>query len=225
VLKDLALSDADMLAAANALQEQLTVACLELRHDALPAAVDVYAQFNQLEGRGARALCEVLEEVRGMGLAYTRVLKLHHNRLPDAAAEPIARLLRAHVQHPEYRGGPAVVQELHLSHNRLSPLGLRAICDAVTASRAYPFQAHDRSRVPLWVRAEQAPPRPLAPAPRPPASARRALSVRGGCPQNPAGRLRAVVGDAALVCDAQGQTCGPRRCGRKPVPPFHCQVE
>ena len=177
MLKDLALSDADMLAAANALQEQLTVACLELRHDALPAAVDVYAQFNQLEGRGARALCEVLEEVRGMGLAYTRVLKLHHNRLPDAAAEPIARLLRAHVQHPEYRGGPAVVQELHLSHNRLSPLGLRAICDAVTASRAYPFQAHDRSRVPLWVRAEQAPPRPLAPR-APPARLRTARAER-----------------------------------------------
>ncbi|KAJ1465505.1 hypothetical protein T484DRAFT_1864563, partial [Baffinella frigidus] len=46
------------------------------------------------------SLCTLLANVREMGFAFTRCMKLHHNSLNDSAAGPIAQLIRCQLDHP-----------------------------------------------------------------------------------------------------------------------------
>jgi len=194
ILGSLDLSDQELESISERLQELIVTPLLELDPAHLPVALDISLENNFLQGSGIASLCTLLANVREMGFAFTRCMKLHHNSLNDSAAGPIAQLIRCQLDHPEYKGGPSVVQELHLSHNQFTDKGVRTISNAVIGG-GYPFHTYDRSRIPLWIRVEQ----------------------------NPSTPLRRLLGDPNLVCDARGPNCGPRKCACKPVPPFHSQ--
>jgi len=76
---------------------------------------------------GMEVVCHELERLYESGLAYTRVVKAFRNRLGDGACTALHRLLVLQGKNPEW---DTHMEELHLSHNRISISGALTLLDA-----------------------------------------------------------------------------------------------
>ena len=76
---------------------------------------------------GMEVVCHELERLYDSGLAYTRVVKAFRNRLGDGACTALHRLLLLQGKNPEK---DTHMEELHLSHNRISISGALTLLDA-----------------------------------------------------------------------------------------------
>lgn len=111
---------------------------------------------NQLQGPSA--LASTLSKFRKNHVRVT-VLRLHKNQLGDEAMQTLAE----HIEHAADDGQP--LMELHLSDNRISEVGLRALIKAANsvAQRTGAYKGkrgkgsdgkEDRRHAALWLRAE-----------------------------------------------------------------------
>lgn len=98
---------------------------------------------NNIGGAGASRLCRLLE----MHKVSCEVFKLFKNELNDEAAREVGRYLTSFNRAP--------VNELHLSHNCISPQGLKWILACLAMHPAYPRWCEGEGQfLPLWLRIE-----------------------------------------------------------------------
>jgi len=92
----------------------------------------------------AGGLCFVLELCESPGCGRLRVLKLYRNAIDDQGAQAVADLC-------SHRPS---LEELHLSHNRLTAVGANFIVSAAEAARRGETSSASSSSRPLWLRLE-----------------------------------------------------------------------
>jgi len=96
---------------------------------------------NAMSDTGFEAVLDVCVRHR----VYFKVLKLYKNRLTDRAGARLAALIRRQT---------SPIEEMHLSHNRMTERTVVAIGAAAMANRAYPRTDDDGFGVPCWIRLE-----------------------------------------------------------------------
>eukprot|EP00445_Apocalathium_hangoei_P006580 CAMPEP_0203863778 /NCGR_PEP_ID=MMETSP0359-20131031/14369_1 /ASSEMBLY_ACC=CAM_ASM_000338 /TAXON_ID=268821 /ORGANISM="Scrippsiella Hangoei, Strain SHTV-5" /LENGTH=920 /DNA_ID=CAMNT_0050781393 /DNA_START=99 /DNA_END=2861 /DNA_ORIENTATION=- len=96
---------------------------------------------NSLSDVGLKAILDVCDKRR----VYFQRICLYKNRLTDASGERLAALIWKQ---------ESPVDELHLSHNKLTGRALIAICMAIAGSQQYPRCTDAGLSVPCWLRIE-----------------------------------------------------------------------
>lgn len=101
---------------------------------------------------GDEAVHHIVEYLRHRGIS-PELLKFGENKIGDRGAASIGRLL-ATTREP--------VHEVHLAHNRITELGVRAILEAIAESGSYPFgveaegqgRSGESRKMPVWMQLE-----------------------------------------------------------------------
>lgn len=123
------------------------------------------------------------------GIAFPRYLSLFRNAVTDDGAATLASLLA--LQTYTVSLGIRAMQELHLSHNRLTEWGVETLVSAAQQS-VYPY-AVGAGKTPLWLRIEY----------------------------NSVDLRRISLAPALHCTCTAASGCKTHQCSRRPVPPVH----